>query len=99
VRGGGGYEALFATLAARALAGMSGTVTLHVDPRDLDLARALPPREPPAVVVSSLTTRGGVRAESSEGRIRVDATLEACLDRFLKGASTQILGMLEEEGG
>jgi vacuolar-type H+-ATPase subunit E/Vma4 len=93
-----GYPALFRSLAARAVAGMKGGVTLHLDPRDLDLVRGLPPRDPAPAVVPSLATRGGVLAESSDGRIRVDATLEACLDRFLRDTAPELLGMLEEKG-
>ena len=77
-----GYEALFLALAAEALAGLDGAVTLHVAPADADLAsRAAAASGLAATVDPTLEAAGGLVVEAHGGRIIRRNTLEDRLER------------------
>jgi len=79
---GAGYEALFSALAAEALAGLDGAVTLHVAPADAQLAsRAAAASGLPATVEPTLETAGGLVIEAHGGRVIRRNTLEDRLER------------------
>ena len=78
----GDYDRLFARLAAEALAGLEGAVTIHVASADVDRAQhAAATAGVAAEVVGDLDTAGGIVVESSGGRIIRRNTLEDRLDR------------------
>jgi vacuolar-type H+-ATPase subunit E/Vma4 len=79
---GAGYEALFSALAAEALAGLDGAVTLHVAPADAQLAsKAAAASGLPATVEPTLETAGGLVIEAHGGRVIRRNTLEDRLER------------------
>jgi vacuolar-type H+-ATPase subunit E/Vma4 len=77
-----GYDALFAALAAEALSGVSGTVTIRVKSDDVALAqKAAAAAGLTADVTSDLDTAGGLVVETGGGKIIRRNTLEDRLDR------------------
>jgi vacuolar-type H+-ATPase subunit E/Vma4 len=77
-----GYDELFAALAAEALAGVSGSITVRTVPADTELAeRVLSGMGMPAQVVGDLDSAGGLVVETAGGKIVRRNTLEARLDR------------------
>ena len=76
------YDRLFEALAAEALVGASGAVTIHVAPADEERAqRATAAAGVTAGVVADLDTAGGIVVESEGGRIVRRNTLEDRLER------------------
>lgn len=76
------YDRLFDRLAAEALSGAGGEVTVRVAPEDVDRAqRAVASSGIAATVVGDLTTTGGLVVESFGGRVIKRNTLEDRLDR------------------
>jgi vacuolar-type H+-ATPase subunit E/Vma4 len=76
------YDRLFDALAAEALVGASGAVTIHVAPADEERAqRAAAAAGVTADVTADLSTAGGIVVESEGGRIVRRNTLEDRLDR------------------
>lgn len=78
LRGSPGYPGVLAELAAEALRALPDARALHVDPRDVDLVRALDLGSD-AEVVAGLRTWGGVRAVADGREVR--NTLEERLER------------------
>jgi len=77
-----GYEELFAALAAEALSGVSGSVTVRTAPADTALAeRTLASMGVAAEVVGDLDTAGGLVVETGGGKVVRRNTLESRLDR------------------
>ena len=77
-----GYEALFGALAAEALEGVSGAVTIHTAPADTMLAeKAVAATGLPAEVLGDLETAGGLIVDTGGGKIIRRNTLEDRLDR------------------
>jgi len=77
-----GYQELFAALAAEALEGVSGTVTIRVRTEDVALAeKAATTAGLTADVASDLETAGGLVVETGGGKIIRRNTLEDRLDR------------------
>jgi vacuolar-type H+-ATPase subunit E/Vma4 len=82
VRNAGSYDALFAALAAEALAGLDGAVTIRVAASDADRAsKAAAVAGLSATVDATLATAGGLVVEAHNGRIIRRDTLEDRLDR------------------
>jgi vacuolar-type H+-ATPase subunit E/Vma4 len=76
------YEALFATLAAEAFAGLEGPVAVRVASQDGQLAqKAAATAGLQATVEATLETSGGLVVEANGGRIVRRNTLEDRLDR------------------
>jgi vacuolar-type H+-ATPase subunit E/Vma4 len=76
------YDRLFDALAAEALVGASGAVTIHVAPEDAERAqRAAATAGVTADVAADLETAGGIVVESEGGRIVRRNTLEDRLER------------------
>jgi len=79
---GARYDALFAELAAEALAGLEGHVVVRVAPEDAERARAATASAGlSADVDATLATAGGLVVEASGGRVIKRNTLEDRLDR------------------
>ena len=77
-----GYDGLFTALAAEALSGVSGPVTVRTAPADTALAEnALAGLGIAADVVGDLDTAGGLVVETGGGKIVRRNTLESRLDR------------------
>jgi vacuolar-type H+-ATPase subunit E/Vma4 len=77
-----GYDALFAALAAEALSGVSGSVTIRVTAKDTELAhKAALDAGIEAEVVADLDSAGGLVVETGGGKIIRRNTLEDRLDR------------------
>lgn len=77
-----GYEALFAALAAEALAGVSGPITVHTASSDTSLAeKAASASGLAAEVVGDLDTAGGLIVDTANGKVIRRNTLEDRLDR------------------
>jgi len=77
-----GYDELFASLAAEALSGVNGPVTVRTAPADTALAeRAISGMGISADVVGDLDTAGGLVVETGGGKIVRRNTLESRLDR------------------
>lgn len=83
MRGADGYAGVFERLTREALDALAEPgATVHIDPRDEGIARALVPNLPgPPELISDLETAGGVVVESADGRIRVDNTFASRLAR------------------
>ena len=82
IRDRSGYDALFAALAAEALSGVSGAVTIRVKSDDVALAqKAAAAAGLAADVASDLDTAGGLVVETGGGKIIRRNTLEDRLDR------------------
>jgi vacuolar-type H+-ATPase subunit E/Vma4 len=82
VRAGADYEALFSALAAEALAGLDGAVTVRVAAQDAALAsRAVEASGLSATIDPTLDTAGGIVVEAHDGRIVRRNTLEDRLER------------------
>jgi vacuolar-type H+-ATPase subunit E/Vma4 len=90
-----GYETLFAALAAEALAGVSGPVTIHVAAADTSLAeKAVSQSGLAAEIEGDLDTAGGLIVDTSGGKIIRRNTLEDRLDRvsqFLQADVARVL--------
>jgi len=90
-----GYETLFGALAAEALEGVSGPVTVHTAPADIALAeKATAASGLAAEVVGDLDTAGGLVVDTGGGKIIRRNTLEDRLDRvsqFLRADVARIL--------
>lgn len=77
-----GYDALFADLAAEALAGLDGHVVIRVGQEDAERARAAAAKSGlTADVDATLDTAGGLVVEASGGRVIKRNTLEDRLAR------------------
>jgi vacuolar-type H+-ATPase subunit E/Vma4 len=77
-----GYDALFAALAAEALSGVGGSVTIRVTAKDTGLAqKAASDAGLEADVVADLDSAGGLIVETGGGKIIRRNTLEDRLDR------------------
>jgi vacuolar-type H+-ATPase subunit E/Vma4 len=77
-----GYDVLFAALAAEALAGVKGPVTVHTVPADTALAEsATAAAGLVADVVGDLDSAGGLVVDTGGGKIIRRNTLESRLDR------------------
>ena len=90
-----GYDALFAALAAEALAGVSGSVTIRVSAKDTALAeKAASDAGVAAEVFGDLDTAGGLVVETGGGKIVRRNTLEDRLSRarqFVRGDVATVL--------
>lgn len=76
------YDRLFGELAAEALEGVEGDVSVHVAQNDVDRARqAVEARGVSGEVVGDLSTSGGLVVEAFGGRIIRRNTLEDRLER------------------
>jgi vacuolar-type H+-ATPase subunit E/Vma4 len=90
-----GYDALFAALAAEALTGVSGTVTIRVAPKDTDLAqKAASDAGLSADVVGDLDTAGGLVVETGGGKIVRRNTLEDRLSRARQFVRSDVAAVL-----
>lgn len=77
-----GYERLFAELAAEALSGVSGPVTVRTAPADTALAEStVAGMGVSADVIGDLDTAGGLVVETGGGKVVRRNTLESRLDR------------------
>jgi vacuolar-type H+-ATPase subunit E/Vma4 len=89
------YQTLFEALAAEALEGVSGSVTVHTAPADTALAeKAAANSGLAAEVVGDLDTAGGLVVDTGGGKIIRRNTLEDRLDRvsqFLRADVARIL--------
>lgn len=95
VRGGKGYEDLFKRLAEEALAGVTGDVTLLVDPADADLARrTLQALGVAGEVDASASTIGGVTVVASSGRVFRRNTLEERMNKVRKTQQAEVAEIL-----
>jgi vacuolar-type H+-ATPase subunit E/Vma4 len=81
LRGDGTYDALFSALAAEALAGLQGPVTIRVAPEDAARAQQVAGARGDATVDATLDTAGGLVVEADGGRIVRRNTLEDRLER------------------
>jgi vacuolar-type H+-ATPase subunit E/Vma4 len=90
-----GYDALFAALAAEALAGVSGPVTIRVTADDIALAeKAATAAGLAATVESDLDTAGGLVVETGGGKIVRRNTLEDRLDRASQFVRADVAAVL-----
>ena len=90
-----GYDALFAALAAEALAGVSGPVTVHTVPADTVLAeRATAAAGLVADVVGDLDSAGGLVVDTGGGKIIRRNTLESRLDRVAQFVRADVARIL-----
>ena len=78
----GDYDRLFSALAAEALAGLTGPVTVHVAPADAARAEsAATAAGLSATIDATLETAGGLVIEANDGRVVRRNTLEDRLER------------------
>jgi vacuolar-type H+-ATPase subunit E/Vma4 len=90
-----GYDALFAALAAEALAGVSGPITVHTAPTDTQLAeRATAAAGLVAEVVGDLDSAGGLVVDTGGGKIIRRNTLESRLDRVTQFVRADVARVL-----
>jgi vacuolar-type H+-ATPase subunit E/Vma4 len=90
-----GYDALFAALAAEALTGVSGPVTIRVAAKDTDLAqKAASDAGLSADVVGDLDTAGGLVVETGGGKIVRRNTLEDRLSRARQFVRADVAAVL-----
>jgi vacuolar-type H+-ATPase subunit E/Vma4 len=90
-----GYESLFAALAAEALSGVSGPVTVHTAPADIVLAeRATAAAGLVAEVVGDLDSAGGLVVDTGGGKIIRRNTLESRLDRVTQFVRADVARVL-----
>lgn len=76
------YDRVFAALAAEALDGMGGEITVHVTPADVDRAQAAVTKSGlTASVVADLNATGGLVVEAFGGRVIRRNTFEDRLER------------------
>jgi len=95
IRSAGGYDKIFAKLAAEALEGLQGPVVVHVDPADASLASSIAaPTGVEITVETDLKTSGGLMIEADGARIVRRNTLEDRLDRvrqFVQADAAKVL--------
>ena len=90
-----GYDALFGALAAEALSGVSGPVTIHVAPEDSALAeKAAAAASITADVVGDLKSAGGLVVDTGGGKIIRRNTLEDRLDRVSQFVQADVARVL-----
>jgi vacuolar-type H+-ATPase subunit E/Vma4 len=90
-----GYAAIFRSLAAEALAGLGGEVTLLVRPADEQLAGdALAVSGLPGAVQTDDTIIGGLTVVANEGTLFRRNTLEDRLDKFRETGRATVAGIL-----
>jgi vacuolar-type H+-ATPase subunit E/Vma4 len=90
-----GYDALFAALAAEALAGVSGPVTIRVTAKDIELAhKAASNAGLSADVVGDLDSAGGLVVETGGGKIVRRNTLEDRLSRARQFVRADVAAVL-----
>ena len=77
------YPDLFKSLLQEALASVSGSVKVSVDPVDLELAAGLLPADRSVELVPGPATCGGVIVSTDDGRVVTHNTLESRLERAL----------------
>ena len=95
IRTAGGYDALFAALAAEAFAGLDGDVVVHVAPEDANrAARAAAATSLAATVDPTLKTAGGLVVEAHGGRIIRRNTLEDRLERTRQMIQAEVAKVL-----
>ena len=82
-RGDPGYPLWFGTMLDEVLRGLEGDdIVLHVDPRDLELCKKLVhERNLNVLVLSDISTKGGLNGSCYDGKILVRNTIE---DRLLQ---------------
>ena len=91
LRGTPGYPAMFRALATEAMQGLTGEVTLTVDPADKALANeALKASGLSGVVDTSLKTRGGLRVAADGGTVLRRNTVEDRLAKFRRTSQSDI---------
>jgi vacuolar-type H+-ATPase subunit E/Vma4 len=92
---GSDYDALFAKLAAEALDGVSGAVTIHVRSEDTERAQqAATQAGLTAEVVGDLDTAGGLIVETNGGKVVRRNTLEDRLDRVVQFVQADVAQVL-----
>lgn len=92
---GADYDKLFDQLAAEALVGAGGEVTVHVAPEDVDRAqRAIASNGVSATVVGDLGAVGGLVVEAFGGRIVRRNTFEDRLDRVQQLVQAEVAKVL-----
>jgi vacuolar-type H+-ATPase subunit E/Vma4 len=96
VRGGAGYDALFAKLADEAMAGLSGPVVVHVDPADAQRASALSASGVTITVETDIESAGGLYVEADGGRVVRRNTLEDRLERVRQHVQAEVAKALFE---
>lgn len=90
-----GYDTLFDKLAAEALEGATGEVTVHVAPEDVERAqRAVSSSGMQAAVVGDLQTTGGLVVESAGGRVIRRNAFEDRLDRVQQLVQSDVATVL-----
>lgn len=98
VRDAPDYAQIWQRLAREAVRGLgdeeSAGATLVVDPRDLDLATPMARRG--LQILPELDCAGGVTVRSRDGRIVVDNTLEARLERALPAVRLAVAELIDE---
>lgn len=96
LRGGPAYPAVFAALAAEALAGAEGACELQVAPEDAALAeRAVQEAEGARVTIApTLATSGGVVVACADGRVLRLNTFESRLEKLRRVAVNDVAGVL-----
>ncbi|MDO8964692.1 MAG: V-type ATP synthase subunit E [Coriobacteriia bacterium] len=89
------YEALFASLAEEALAGVEGDFTLLVDPADEALAtRIVAGSALPGAVDATASTRGGLTVVANNGTMYRRNTIEDRLEKFRAAGQASVAEIL-----
>jgi len=95
LRGSPGYAAMFRALAAEAMEGLSGEVTISVDPADKALAaEALKASGLSGSIDASLKTRGGIRVSADGDTVLRRNTVEDRLEKFRRTSQSDIARMI-----
>lgn len=95
VRASKGYEDLFKRFTEEALVGVTGAVTLLVDPADADLAkRTLAALGVEGDVDASAPTAGGLTVVASGGRVFRRNTLEERMNKIRKTRQAEVAEIL-----
>lgn len=95
LRSSSGYPRLFAALAAEAIAGLDGDVTLIVDPADEQLAaEALAASGLPGLVDPTGSTRGGLTVAANGATMYRRNTVEDRLEKYREAGRAQVAGIL-----
>jgi len=99
IRATEGYQAVLCALCKDAIAGLGESVIVHIDPADdkvlnsewCGVRRCVGHLE----IVQDITTTGGVKVTSADGRIMRDNTFEARLDRVQDIRANEIWQVLD----